>query len=203
MNRKKLGIMGGTFDPIHNGHLATVEFVRKKLGLEKVLFVPAYVAPHKIGGAFSPAQDRYNMTALAIKENAYLQLSDIELRREGVSYTYDTLIALRKKYGKEYELFFIVGADSVVALDSWHRVREIMQVCTFVAATRPGFAPTVDKVIEDFGELGSKSILWVDTPEVNISSTEIRERVKNGYSIKELVPEAVAEYIRQKDLYRR
>ncbi len=203
MNRKKLGIMGGTFDPIHNGHLATVEFVRKQLGLEKVLFVPAYVAPHKIGGEFSPAQDRYKMTALAIKDNVYLELSDIELRREGVSYTYDTLVALKQQYGNEYELFFIIGADSVVALDSWHRVREIMQICTFVAATRPGFAPVVENVIADFGTLGTKSILWVDTPEVNISSTEIRERVKHGYSINELVPKAVAEYIQQKDLYRR
>lgn len=203
MNRKKLGIMGGTFDPIHNGHLATVEFVRRKLGLEKVLFIPAYVAPHKIGGEFAPAHDRYQMTELAIKDNGYLELSDMELRREGVSYTYDTLVALKKQYEKEYELFFIIGADSVVALDSWHRVREIMEMCTFVAATRPGFAPVVENVIEDFGRLGSTSILWVDTPEVDISSTEIRERVKLGHSIKELVPQAVAEYIRQKDLYRR
>lgn len=203
MNRKKLGIMGGTFDPIHNGHLATVEFVRKKLGLEKVLFIPAYVAPHKIGGEFAPAEDRYKMTALAIEGNIHFELSDMELRREGVSYTYDTLVALKQQYEDEYELFFIIGADSVVALDSWHRVREIMQICTFVAATRPGFAPMVDNVIETFGALGSKSILWVDTPEVDISSTEIRERIKQGQSIKGLVPQAVAEYIRQKDLYRR
>jgi len=203
MNRKKLGIMGGTFDPIHNGHLATVEFVRKKLGLEKVLFIPAYVAPHKIGGEFAPVDDRYKMTELAITSNPYLELSDIELRRQGVSYTYDTVVALQEQYGSEYELFFIIGADSVAELASWHRVREIMQVCTFVAATRPGFALTVDKVIETFGDLGEKRILWVDTPEVDISSTEIRERVKKGHSIKELVPKAVAEYIQQKDLYRR
>ena len=203
MNRKKLGIMGGTFDPIHNGHLATVEFVRRKLGIEKVLFIPAYVAPHKIGGEFAPVQDRYKMTKLAIAGNPYWELSDIELRREGVSYTYDTVVALKEQYGKEYELFFIIGADSVAELASWHRVREIMQVCTFVAATRPGFALTVDKVIETFGELGKKRILWVDTPEVDISSTEIRERVKIGHPINELVPQAVAEYIQQKDLYRR
>jgi nicotinate-nucleotide adenylyltransferase len=203
MNRKKLGIMGGTFDPIHNGHLATVEFVRKKLGLEKVLFIPAYVAPHKIGGEFAPADERYKMTELAINSNPYLELSDMELRRQGVSYTYDTVVALQEQYGSEYELFFIIGADSVAELASWHRVREIMQVCTFVAATRPGFALTVDKVIETFGDLGEKRILWVDTPEVDISSTEIRERVKKGHSIKELVPKAVAEYIQQKDLYRR
>lgn len=201
MDRKKLGILGGTFDPIHLGHLLTVECIRKELGLEGVLFIPAYVAPHKIGEEFAPVTDRYHMTELAVSEYPFFSVSDIEIRRAGVSYTYDTLLALKAEYGSEYDLYFIIGADSAVELKTWHRIAELMQLCYFVAAARPGFEPHKAELKESFGEMAEKKILWVHTPEIDISSTEIRERVRNHKSVKNLVPEEVAEYIRQKDLY--
>lgn len=202
VNRKKLGIMGGSFDPIHKGHLETAEFVYQQLGLEKIIFIPAYIAPHKIGMEYAPAEHRYQMTLLATQGNTHFAVSDIELNRKGVSYSYDTVAALHEQYGDEYDLYFIIGADSVAALDTWTKVREIMALCTFVAATRPGFAPLVDKVIEYFGELGRTRIKWLNTPEMDISSTDIRQRVQENCSIRGLVPLAVEEYIHQKGLYR-
>ena len=202
VNRKKIGIIGGSFDPIHNGHLETAEFVYQQLELEKMIFIPAYIAPHKIGMEYAPAEHRYQMTLLAIQENPHFCVSDIELKRKGVSYTYDTVKALHEYYGDEYDLYFIIGADSVAELDTWTKVREIMGLCTFVAATRPGFAPEVQKVIEHFGELGRTKIKWLNTPEMDISSTDIRQRVQDHCSINGLVPAPVEEYIHQKGLYR-
>ncbi|MGE4588352.1 MAG: nicotinate-nucleotide adenylyltransferase [Acidaminococcaceae bacterium] len=202
VNRKRIGIIGGSFDPIHKGHLETAEFVYQQLGLEKIIFIPAYIAPHKIGMEYALAEHRYQMTLLAIQDNPHFCVSDIELKRKGVSYTYDTIAALHEYYGDGYELYFIIGADSVAELDTWIKVREIMALCTFVAATRPGFAPEVKKVIEYFGELGRTKIKWLNTPEMDISSTDIRQRVQDNCSITGLVPAQVEEYIHQKGLYR-
>ncbi len=202
VNRKKIGIIGGSFDPIHNGHLKTAEFVYQQLGLEKMIFIPAFIAPHKIGMEYAPAEHRYQMTLLATQGNPHFCVSDIELKRKGVSYTYDTIAALHGYYGDGYDLYFIIGADSVAELDTWTKVREIMGLCTFVAATRPGFAPEVQKVIEYFGELGKTKIKWLNTPEMDISSTDIRQRVQDNCSINGLVPAEVEEYIYQKGLYR-
>lgn len=202
VNRKKIGIIGGSFDPIHNGHLKTAEFVYQQLGLEKMIFIPAFIAPHKIGMEYAPAEHRYQMTLLATQDNPHFCVSDIELKRKGVSYTYDTIAALHEYYGDGYDLYFIIGADSVAELDTWTKVREIMGLCSFVAATRPGFAPEVQKVIKYFGELGKTKIKWLNTPEMDISSTDIRQRVQDNCSINGLVPAEVEEYIYQKGLYR-
>ena len=135
MTVKKLGIIGGSFDPIHIGHLNSAEFVYKihighlnsaefvykALGLDKVLFVPAYIAPHKIGMEFAAAEDRYRMTELAVEGCHYFEVSDVELKRSGISYTYDTVLELKKQY-PGYELYFIVGADSVPQLSTWHNI---------------------------------------------------------------------------------
>lgn len=203
MTRKKLGIMGGTFNPIHNGHIETAEFVKQYLQLEKVLLIPAHESPFKQGEEFAPEKDRLKMVELAIEGKTDFLATDMEIRRSGVSYTYDTIKALQEVYGAESDLFFLIGADSLQKLQSWHRIREILTMCTFVAATRPGFGPQVDQVIESFGELGVSRIIWVRTPEFAISSTDIRTRIKKGQSIKNLVAPKVEEYIRQRDLYRR
>ena len=202
VNHKKLGIMGGTFDPIHNGHMETAEFVYQQMGLEKVVFIPANIAPHKIGMEFAAAEHRYQMTVLATQDSPHFCVSDMEIRRKGISYTYDTVATLKEKYGTEYDLYFIIGADSVAKLDTWTKVRDIMGICTFVAATRPGFVTTVDKVIEYFGELGKTRIQWLNTPGLDISATDIRQRVREKRSIKGLVPVAVEQYIYQEGLYR-
>lgn len=112
MKSKKLGIMGGTFDPVHLGHLQTAKFIYEHLGLEKIIFVPAFIAPHKVGLEFAPAADRYRMTELATEPYPYFEVTDIELQRSGVSYTYDTVMELKARY-PEYELYFIIGADAV------------------------------------------------------------------------------------------
>ena len=186
VNRKRIGIIGGSFDPIHKGHLETAEFVYQQLGLEKIIFIPAYIAPHKIGMEYALAEHRYQMTLLAIQDNPHFCVSDIELKRKGVSYTYDTIAALHEYYGYGYEVYFIIGADSVAELDTWIKVR----------------APEVKKVIEYFGELGRTKIKWLNTPEMDISSTDIRQRVQDNCSITGLVPAQVEEYIHQKGLYR-
>lgn len=201
MNGKKLGIMGGTFDPIHLGHLRTAEFVYERLGLEKIIFVPAFIAPHKVGLEFAPAADRYRMTELATRPYPYFEVTDIELRRSGVSYTYDTVLELKQQY-PGYELYFIVGADAVPMLNTWHNIRELLTEVTFIAADRPGYGQTINKVCKFFGELAQNKILLLKTPEVDISSTDIRERVKQELPIEELVPASVAEYILKEHLYR-
>lgn len=193
--------MGGTFDPIHFGHLRTAEFVYKHLKLEKIIFVPAFIAPHKVGLEFAPAIDRYRMTELAIRENNFFEVNDVELRRCGVSYTYDTVLELKKQY-PDYEFYFIIGADSVPMLNTWHKIRELLQEVTFIAADRPGYGQTINKVCEFFGADAKNKIILLETPEVDISATDIRERVKAGRSIAELVPESVEKYILQEKLYR-
>jgi len=201
--RKKLGVMGGTFNPIHNGHIETAEFVKQYLKLEKVLLIPARESPFKQGEKFAPPRERFKMVELAIEGKTDFLASDMELRRRGVSYTYNTIKALQEVYGTDNDLFFLIGADSLQKLQGWHRIKDILSMCTFVAATRPGFGPQVDQVIESFGELGASKIIWVRTPEFAISSTDIRERIKQGISIHGLVAPQVEEYIKQRDLYRR
>lgn len=117
MKSKKLGIMGGTFDPVHLGHLQTAKFIYEHLGLEKIIFVPAFIAPHKVGLEFAPAADRYRMTELATEPYPYFEVTDIELQRSGVSYTYDTVMELKACY-PEYGLYFIIGADAVPMLNT-------------------------------------------------------------------------------------
>ena len=190
---KKLGIIGGSFDPIHIGHLNSAEFVYKALELDKVLFVPAYIAPHKIGMEFAAAEDRYRMTELAVEGCPYFEVSDVELKRSGISYT--------KQY-PGYELYFIVGADSVPQLSTWHNIYGLLHEVTFVAVARPGYDKAFAKAREDFGGLGEEKILLLKMPELAVSSTDIRERVKNGAPVDGMVPEAVRDYILEKGLYR-
>ena len=201
MTVKKLGIIGGSFDPIHIGHLNSAEFVYKALGLHKVLFVPAYIAPHKIGMEFAAAEDRYRMTELAVEGCPYFGVSDVELKRSGISYTYDTVLELKKQY-PGYELYFIVGADSVPQLSTWHNIYGLLHEVTFVAVARPGYDKAFTKAREDFGGLGEEKILLLKMPELAVSSTDIRERVKNGAPVDGMVPEAVRDYILEKGLYR-
>ena len=203
MKRKKIGVMGGTFDPIHNGHLAIAGLVKEKLALDEVVFIPDNIPPHKLAQHWSPAQDRYKMTELGIQGKAGFVISDLELKRAGISYTYDTLKYLRDSYGDEDDFYFIVGADSLVQLHTWHKAKELIKLCTFVAVTRPGFASDMADTLEDFKKQGIENVVMVETPEFPVSSTQIRNLVRGGKPIAELVPKAVAEYIRQTDLYRR
>jgi nicotinate-nucleotide adenylyltransferase len=200
VNVKRLGILGGTFDPIHLGHLHMAEAILEKMELEQIIFIPAFVPPHKLGMDFAPAADRYAMTELAVRANPCFSVSDIELKRSGVSYTIDTLRELRRLYDGD-ELYFIIGADSVAQLHTWHSIGEMLELTTFVAAGRPGYEGVMDEVARNLGERARESVILLDTPEYDISSTDIRSRLRRGASLRGLVPQAVEEYIRKQGLY--
>ncbi|MCQ2363056.1 MAG: nicotinate-nucleotide adenylyltransferase [Acidaminococcaceae bacterium] len=194
------GILGGSFDPIHNGHILLAQEVRDRLQLEKVIFIPAYVAPHKIGQSFASAADRFAMTALAVEGINDFSVSDMELRRGSVSYTVDTMLELRKMYPRQ-EFYFIIGADSVPQLKTWNRIEELFSLVKFAAVYRPGYEDVLDRAREDFGRQAER-IVMVHTTEYDVSSTAIRQKVQAGQSISDMVPAAVAEYIEKNGLYR-
>ena len=199
--KKRLGILGGTFDPIHIGHLEIAKSIYEQLHLEKIIFIPAYIAPHKVGQDFAPAMDRYIMTKLAIDPYPYFTVSDMELKRSGVSYTYDTLVELHKIY-PEHEFFFIIGADSVTGLHTWHRYQEMFELTTFVGAERPGYDNSaIVQAVKNLGKRAEEKIMLLDTPENSISSTSIREKIRKGESLNGLVPQAVEAYILEHKLY--
>ncbi len=195
-----IGILGGTFDPIHLGHLRMAEAVYRGMDLEKIIFIPACIPPHKINMHFAAAEDRFAMTQLAVEEYPFFAVSDLELRRSGISYTIDTLRELHALY-PERRLYFIIGADSLAQLHTWNNIEEMLQLATFVGAGRPGYEGVMDEVALHLGEAARRQIVLLDTPEYDISSTEIRTRIRRGQSLAGLVPEAVEAYIAGHGLY--
>lgn len=199
MEITRLGIMGGTFNPIHLGHLMIAEEARQTFHLDKVLFVPSYITPNKnVNGA--TAEQRLAMTRLATADNPRFTVSDMEMRRKGNSYTVDTLRFLKKLYGPSYILYFISGTDTIHDLHNWKEPEEILKLCQFVGATRPDGSEQIDSIIASFGELG-KHILKLPVPTMEISSTELRRRIRLGLSVRYMIPPAVAEYIRKNGVY--
>ena len=197
----KVGIMGGTFDPIHFGHLAMAESAREIFSLDEVLFIPSARPPHKTENKITPEVHRLMMTFLATQSNKFFQVSPMEFMREGLSYTLDTVDALHKKFGANTELFFIIGSDSMADLPKWHKARELVQKVHFIAAARPGVEVNFDELEKFFGTEDIKHIHQIATPGLEISSTDLRERIRRGRSIKYLVPEAVEEYIYKENIY--
>ncbi len=197
----KVGIMGGTFDPIHFGHLATAESVREIFKLDEILFIPSARPPHKVERQITPELHRLMMTFLATKSNEFFQVSPMEFLRDGLSYTLDTMTELTKKYGAGTELFFIIGADSMADLSKWYKARELLSKAHFIATNRPNVEVNLEALKEFFGASAMKHIHQVSTPGLEISSTDIREKIKSGKSIKYLVPEVVEEYIIKERLY--
>ncbi|MFS8572912.1 MAG: nicotinate-nucleotide adenylyltransferase [Clostridia bacterium] len=201
---KRVGIMGGTFDPVHIGHLIAAESAREAAGLDRVVFVPAGEPPHKAKEELAPARDRYVMTLLATVGHPSFSVSRIELDRQGKSYTVDTLEALHKELGDAVELYFILGSDAMAGLSGWHRPQRLFELCRFLVIRRPGWDPA--RLRESLGGLYDAHrdrIQVVDVPGVDVSSSEIRARVREGRSIRYLVPEMVERYIREHGLYGR
>ncbi len=193
----KIGIMGGTFDPIHYGHLVTAEIARAKFNLDTVIFVPAGRPPHKeIEAKYS--EHRYMMTFLATVTNPYFQISRLELEREGLSYTYDTLCRFKEEYGADCQLHFITGADAIRQIFTWNNAEQLFGLCNFIAATRPGYQLAE---LADWPPNFKDKIKLMQVPALSISSTDIRRRIKNGQPIKYLLPESVENYIRKQGLY--
>ncbi|MFC6322219.1 nicotinate-nucleotide adenylyltransferase [Companilactobacillus baiquanensis] len=189
--KRHVGILGGTFNPIHLGHLVIADQVSEQLCLNKILFLPDKIPPHRGVEKQEPinSDDRIEMVKLAIEDNIHFDLDLTDVNRGGVSYTYDT-IKLLKQYNPDTEYYFIIGGDMVENLSKWAHIDELVNMVHFVGVCRKGF------------EKKSKyPILWVNTPELEISSSMIRQHVKKGQSIKYLVPKKVEEYIKDRRLY--
>ncbi|MTI66677.1 MAG: nicotinate-nucleotide adenylyltransferase [Firmicutes bacterium] len=200
--KKKYGVMGGTFNPIHLGHLVVAEEIRHKLNLDKVIFVPTGNPPHKDNKELTDAKDRYLMTLLATVTNPNFKVSSIEVEREGISYTIDTIKAFRSKY-KDTEFYFITGADALLELHTWKNVSELLNLCKFVTATRPGFELSkIETEIKNLEKRYNRNIYNISVSALQISSTDIRQRIKDERSVKYLLPDPVKYYIDKNCLYR-
>jgi nicotinate-nucleotide adenylyltransferase len=189
----RIGVLGGTFDPIHNGHLHLVEEARKKLGLDRVLFVPAYLAPHKesFKDLITPAPLRLAMVKLALSGRPHCRIVEWELRKKRKVYTFETLRYLKRTYPRNTEFFLLIGADNLDILNQWKNLPELLCLSRFVALTRPGFKK---------GRL-PRGIVWQPIRPVCVSASEIRKRVRRRLSVRHLLPAKVAEFIKRQRLY--
>lgn len=185
---KKVGILGGTFDPPHIGHLLIAEQVREAFSLEEIWFIPSNEPPHK-EKASTNAFNRLNMLQLALKDHQAFKINEIELNRQGKSYTIDTVKTLQDQYPM-VDFYFIIGADMVDYLPYWHKIDELLQRITFIGVSRPGYR--LDSPYE---------ILRLQMPMIDISSTLLRERLQQKRTVRYLIPEAVRSYIKEQDLY--
>jgi nicotinate-nucleotide adenylyltransferase len=186
----KIGILGGTFNPIHIGHLILAEEAREKLGLDRVIFVPAFLPPHKDNSDIAPANDRLGMAKLAIRGNKYFSVSNSEIRRDGRSYTIDTINEFRGRFPAD-ELYFLIGSDLLTYLDAWKDLDEIIKMVKFIVATRPGYP--LEKIPAYISTLAIRA--------VDVSGFQIRRCIREGKSFRYLVPEAVHRYISKRKLY--
>ena len=199
MNGKphQIGLFGGTFDPVHNGHLIIAEFLRDELNLDEIWFIPAKIHPLKNNKEITPASYRLKMLELAVANNNRFRVNDVELRREGVSYTIDTLNELLQQHRDISPRFYLfIGMDNVNDLYRWKEPHQVLEKSQVVAFGRPGFKP--DARAKEY----LSKIKFIHVPLLEISSTFVRERIRNGRSVRYLIPDEVNEYIEQKNLYR-
>lgn len=189
----RIGLLGGTFNPVHYGHLILAEECLKKFCLKKIIFIPSAIPPHK-KGKIAGAEHRYNMVERAIRGNKNFVVSRIELDRKEISFTYKTIQYFKRKYAQG-QVFFILGIDSVLEIDKWKKKNKILEFCPFIVATRPGYQ--IQKIPSSI----KKIIKIIKIPKINISSSFIREEIKKGKSIKDLLPLSVEKYINRYQLY--
>jgi nicotinate-nucleotide adenylyltransferase len=197
----RIGVIGGTFDPIHIGHLIIAEEARTRLDLSRVVFVPAGQPPHKTVQQISDPERRLEMVQLAVSDHEHFCVSRLDIDREGPCYTVDTIRLLRNVWGADAEIYFLIGADSLADLPKWHQPDRLLRMCHVVAVQRPGYKvdlAKIDRLIPGAAVL----IQMLAAPTLDISSTEIRNRVGAARSIRYLVPASVERYIDQHGLYR-
>ncbi|MBI2429733.1 MAG: nicotinate-nucleotide adenylyltransferase [Ignavibacteriales bacterium] len=192
---KKIGIYGGTFNPPHIGHLITAEYVKGSIGLDEIIFVPSFITPHKRKGEERTADHRFEMTTRAVKGNTDFSVSDYELKKGDTSYTIETVEHFIKKYSG-CSLFLIIGTDNYMTFHLWKAPDKILERAALVVMNRPNFPRNVNEVF------GTKNTIFIDVPNIDISSSEIRRRVKGGKSVRYLVPDDVDRYIQQHGLYK-
>ena len=194
MSGRRLGVMGGTFDPVHHGHLVAASEVQARFALDEVVFVPTGEPWQKEQRAVSPAEDRYLMTVVATASNPIFTVSRVDMDRSGPTYTVDTLTDLQRAHPDD-ELFFITGADALAQILSWDRVDELFGLAHLVGVTRPGFRLASE-------HLPPGAVSLVEVPAMAISSTDCRRRVAQGRPVWYLVPDGVVQYIAKRELYR-
>ncbi len=192
--QRKIGVMGGTFDPVHHGHLVAASEVADRFGLDEVIFVPTGQPWQKVERLVSRAEDRYLMTVVATASNPRFTVSRVDIDRNGPTYTADTLADLHREF-PDAALFFITGADALSQILSWHKIDELFELAHFVGVTRPGYE-LADEHLPD----GAVSL--VEVPAMAISSTDCRRRVAEGHPVWYLVPDGVVQYISKRNLYR-
>jgi len=190
---KRIGILGGTFDPVHIGHLTIAQMVHEQLKLDKVIFIPSNLPPHKNNKVVVSANDRCHMLRLAIKGNSHFDISDFEIKKKGKSFSIDSVRYLRDCYPRGTKLFFIIGSDLIATLHTWKCIDEILKIVTFVAVNRPGYAGKKSKI----------KVKSITTAGLEISSIYVRRCIRAGKTVKYLVPENALKYINQKKLYRK
>ena len=198
---RRLGVLGGTFDPIHHGHLVAAEEARGQLALDQVLFVPAGSPPHKPDQPITAAHHRVRMIELAIAGRPQTSVSRVDVDRPGPCYTVETLELLRRAWGPGVTLFFIEGADSLAELTSWYQPRRLLELCELAVVGRPGVELDLPELYRRLPQLEAR-LHWVQMPRLEISSSDLRGRVRAGRPIAYLVPPAVEAYIREHQLYR-
>lgn len=217
MQRQRIGLLGGTFNPVHEGHLRAAEEVRLRFGLSQVLFIPSYIPPHKQTTDMASPKDRFAMVELAVRSHPQLVASALEIEAREKSYSVITLNKLRAFYGDAW-IFFILGIDAFLEIETWKSYREVLEQCRFIVISRPGFdlagarKALPPEYAEKIGECRRTSsvegnllsrfrIFLVSIRALDISSTDIRRRVRAGRSIHGLVPDPIEEYIHKKNLY--
>lgn len=209
-NRRKMAqpgvlLFGGSFNPIHHGHLIVARAVAEELGIERVLLIPSAQPPHKQDQELAPAEDRRAMVERAVAGEPVFAVDDRELRRDGPSYTIDTIDAFRAELTEGTTVYWLIGGDTLPELHLWHRARELLDRCTVVTAVRPGYETPNLSVLEPTlrpDQIAQLRAHVLPTPRIDISATDIRARVRAGQSIRYLVPRAVAQYILERSLYR-
>ena len=201
---ERLAIMGGTYAPIHEGHLRIADAGQQPLEFDRALFLPALNPPHKqYRHRFASPEDRLAMVRLAVAPYPYFMASSIEYERGGLSYTYD-LVRLLQDRRPDADLALIIGEDSLEQLGTWYRAEDLLRLVRFVVAARPGYRPRegIHLLERQFGSWVRDRVVYADVPETAVSSTEIRDRVRRGLPIRGMVPAAVERYIAEKGLYR-
>ena len=191
---KKIGLFGGTFDPIHNGHLKIAGIVQRQLGLNKVIFIPAGILPHKAQSQ-TTAKDRLSMVKLALRGKKKFTASDYETKKKSPSYSVETVRYLKRKLGKQAEFFFVIGADAFNEIRTWRQWQELLRLCQFVVINRPGYAIKLPSGIQEV------KVTILRITDIPIAATAIRKQIKKNKDIRKLIPRSVYAYINKHKLY--
>jgi nicotinate-nucleotide adenylyltransferase len=200
---KKIGILGGTFDPVHYGHIALAEDAVREAGLHEVVMIPARIQPFKQDREYASGEDRFNMLALAAGKDDHITVSKYELQQESISYTYLTLRHMQEFFGKDTRLYFITGTDSFLKIDTWMNAEELLNNYSYIIGTRPGYRQ--DEYQEALRRITSAygtEVISMNKTELDISATEIREKIAAGAPVDDLMPPEVLRYITEHGLYR-